>query len=101
MISCYDASEIKSDETKNQIAFEKEQKAFFQVLKRETSSFYPRDYVMRENIHSTDYKFDVKNNDDGTFDAEGWQEVDREIEKYIKEHPEVALGFLEMTADSL
>jgi hypothetical protein len=87
MISCYDASEIKSDETKNQIAFEEEQKAFFQVSKRKTASFYTGDYIMPENMHSTDYEFNVKENDDGTFDAEGWQQVDREIEKYIKEHP--------------
>jgi hypothetical protein len=37
----------------------------------------------------TDYKSRAKNNSDGAFDAEGWQELDREIEKYIKQHPEV------------
>ena len=36
--------EIKPDETKNQIAFEKEQKAIFDVIEKETSSFYTRDY---------------------------------------------------------
>ena len=46
---------------------------------------------MREKYTSqTDYEFQARNNGNATFDAEvGWQEVNHEIEKYIKEHPEV------------
>jgi hypothetical protein len=86
LISCDNTSpKSNRDETKKQIVFEKEQKAIFQLFKKETSSFYTRDYMRSP----TDYKSRAKNNGDAAFDAEGWQELDREIEKYIKQHPEV------------
>jgi hypothetical protein len=85
MISCDNTSPKSDHETKNRIAFEKEQKTIFKLFKKETSSFYTKDHARSQ----TDYKSLAKNNGDAAFDAEGWQELDREIEKYIKRHPEV------------
>lgn len=90
IVSCKSNSQtLSADIVKKPADFEKEKQAIFEVIEKETSSFYARDYNAWKNTRSqTDYEFQAWNNGNGTFDAEvGWQQVNTGIEKYIKEHP--------------
>lgn len=71
-------------------ALEKEKAAIKQVIENETQSFFGRDYnKWKSNYAQTDYAFQAWSNNDGTFDSNvGWDDINKQIGKYISDNPE-------------
>jgi hypothetical protein len=88
-VSCKKAPE-KEDPTAEQARLEKEKKAILATIEKETESFFARDYnAWKSNYAQTDYAFQAWSNDDGTFDSHvGWEDINKQIGKYISENPE-------------
>ncbi|CAG4991276.1 hypothetical protein DYBT9275_00717 [Dyadobacter sp. CECT 9275] len=69
---------------------ESEKKAIKTVIENETESFFARNYeAWKSNYAQTDYAFQAWSNNDGTFDSNvGWDDINKQIGKYIAENPE-------------
>ncbi|MDQ6479582.1 hypothetical protein [Dyadobacter sp. LHD-138] len=87
-VSC--AKNEKQDEATQSANIEKEKKAIAATIEKETQSFFARDYeAWKSNYAQTDYAFQAWSNDDGTFDSNvGWEDINKQIGKYIAENPE-------------
>jgi hypothetical protein len=80
----------KKDEATENVNIEQEKKAINATIEKETESFFARDYeAWKSNYAQTDYAFQAWSNDDGTFDSNvGWDDINKQIGKYITENPE-------------
>lgn len=83
--SCSNLSSSKIDE-------EKEKAAIMKVIQAETECFFKRDYnCWQEQFTHSDYSYQAWSNADGTFDASvGWESIERNLGKFIKENPNEA-----------
>tara|TARA_R110002124_G_scaffold198450_1_gene365330 strand:- start:164 stop:700 length:537 start_codon:yes stop_codon:yes gene_type:complete len=74
----------------NEANSEKEKLAIRTVIENETESFFGRDYeAWKANYAQTDYAFQAWSNNDGTFDSNvGWEDINKQIGKYIEDNPE-------------
>lgn len=86
--ACYETP--KKDNSAKEINLENEKKAITATIEKETESFFARDYeAWKSNYAQTDYAFQAWSNDDGTFDSNvGWNDINKQIGKYISENPE-------------
>lgn len=66
-----------------------ESTSIMSIIENETACFYARDYeCWKAHFAQVDYAFQAWNNTDGTFNAKvGWNEVDENAGKYIKDNP--------------
>jgi DNA-directed RNA polymerase subunit N (RpoN/RPB10) len=60
------------------------------VIEAETDCFFKRDYdCWQDQFTHTDYSYQAWSNADGTFDASvGWNTIEKNLGKYIKENPQ-------------
>jgi hypothetical protein len=89
-IVCLSCSETSSEkEKKSDADLEKEKVAIKAVIEKETESFFGRDYeAWKSNYAQTDYAFQAWSNNDGTFDSNvGWDDINRQIGRYISDNP--------------
>lgn len=68
---------------------EKETQAIMDVIEGETECFFLRDYdCWQDKFTHTEYSYQAWSNSDGTFDASvGWDNIEKNLGKYIKENP--------------
>ena len=71
-------------------SLDKEKAAIKQVIEDETESFFARNYnKWKSSYAQTDYAFQAWSNNDGTFDSNvGWEDINKQIGKYITDNPE-------------
>lgn len=71
-----------------------EKDAILNVIEKETTSFFARDYdAWKSTYVQADYAFQAWSNKDGTFDASvGWTGIDNTVGKYIHDNPESQAG---------
>jgi len=87
-LSC--STSPKKNEAAEPANLDNEKKAINATIEKETESFFARDYeAWKSNYAHTDYAFQAWSNDDGTFDSNvGWEDINKQIGKYITENPE-------------
>ncbi|MGR3810733.1 hypothetical protein [Jiulongibacter sp. NS-SX5] len=68
---------------------EAEKAAIMDVIEEETECFFRRDYdCWQDKFTHTEYSYQAWSNSDGTFDASvGWESIEKNLGKYIKENP--------------
>ncbi|WP_131458322.1 hypothetical protein [Jiulongibacter sediminis] len=68
---------------------EDETTAIMDVIEGETECFFLRDYdCWADKFTHTEYSYQAWSNADGTFDASvGWENIEKNLGKYIKENP--------------
>lgn len=73
---------------------EKEKKEIIAVIEGETDCFFKRDYdCWQDKFTHSDYSYQAWSNADGTFDASvGWDNINKNLGKFIKENPSEAEG---------
>ncbi|WP_138483189.1 hypothetical protein [Dyadobacter bucti] len=87
-MACTDKA--KDEEATREANLENEKKAINATIENETKSFFARDYnAWKANYAQTDYAFQAWSNNDGTFDSNvGWDDINKQIGKYIADNPE-------------
>ena len=69
-----------------------EEDAIMKVIEEETDCFFRRDYdCWQDKFTHSEYSYQAWSNSDGTFDASvGWESIEKNLGKFIKENPSEA-----------
>lgn len=81
-----------SGKTPDEAKLDAEKKAILETIENESNAFFRRDYESWKNTYAhTDYAFQAWSNNDGTFDSNvGWDDIDKQIGRYISDNPDVS-----------